>query len=98
MLAEDDLRDAILLVFANKQDLPNAMNCQEVTDKLGLRSLGARTWCAPCFSQHCMSVVGKSGCWRLQKAVWGPVTVAEHAGLAGLHYTDGLDYTDWGLS
>jgi ADP-ribosylation factor protein 1 len=44
MLAEDDLRDAILLVFANKQDLPNAMNCQEVTDKLGLRSLGARTW------------------------------------------------------
>lgn len=26
MLAEDELRDAVLLVFANKQDLPNAMN------------------------------------------------------------------------
>jgi ADP-ribosylation factor protein 1 len=25
MLAEDELRDAVLLVFANKQDLPNAM-------------------------------------------------------------------------
>lgn len=25
MLSEDELRDAALLVFANKQDLPNAM-------------------------------------------------------------------------
>lgn len=45
MLAEDELRDAVLLVFANKQDLPNAMNCAELTDKLGLRSLGNRNWC-----------------------------------------------------
>eukprot|EP00667_Euglena_gracilis_P019091 EG_transcript_20384 len=44
MLAEDELRDAVLLVFANKQDLPNAMNCAELTDKLGLRSLGNRNW------------------------------------------------------
>uniref|UniRef100_A0A8C6MQ38 ADP-ribosylation factor n=1 Tax=Mus spicilegus TaxID=10103 RepID=A0A8C6MQ38_MUSSI len=33
MLAEDELRDAALLVFANKQDLPNAMNAAEITDK-----------------------------------------------------------------
>ena len=39
MLAEDELRDAVLLVFANKQDLPNAMNAAEITDKLGLHSL-----------------------------------------------------------
>ena len=26
MLAEDKLRDTVLLVFTNKQDLPNAMN------------------------------------------------------------------------
>merc|ERR1719262_160424 len=32
--AEDELRDACLLVFANKQDLPNAMSTAEVTDKL----------------------------------------------------------------
>nr|KAF6347781.1 ADP ribosylation factor 1 [Myotis myotis] len=38
MLAEDELRDAVLLVFANKQDLPNAMNAAEITDKLGLHS------------------------------------------------------------
>ena len=79
MLAEDELRDAVLLVFANKQvcefvffldymrfescpapsamlppgtlltltavqDLPNAMNAAEITDKLGLHSLRQRNW------------------------------------------------------
>ncbi|KAJ9472404.1 ADP-ribosylation factor 1 [Diplonema papillatum] len=44
MLAEDELRDACLLVFANKQDLPNAMSTAEVTDKLGLHSLRQREW------------------------------------------------------
>jgi len=44
MLNEDELRDALLLVFANKQDLPNAMNASEITDKLGLQSLRQRTW------------------------------------------------------
>ncbi|CAD0096987.1 unnamed protein product [Aureobasidium vineae] len=37
MLNEDELRDALLLVFANKQDLP-------ITDKLGLHSLRQRAW------------------------------------------------------
>jgi len=44
MLNEDELRDALLLVFANKQDLPNAMNAAEITDKLGLHGLRHRTW------------------------------------------------------
>jgi ADP-ribosylation factor protein 1 len=44
MLNEDELRDAFLLVFANKQDLPNAMNAAEITDKLGLHGLKQRTW------------------------------------------------------
>lgn len=44
MLNEDELRDALLLVFANKQDLPNAMNAAEITDKLGLSSLRQRSW------------------------------------------------------
>jgi len=44
MLNEDELRDALLLVFANKQDLPNAMNAAEITDKLGLQALRQRTW------------------------------------------------------
>ncbi|CAK9883307.1 unnamed protein product [Sphagnum jensenii] len=44
MLSEDELRDAVLLVFANKQDLPNAMNAADITDKLGLHSLRQRHW------------------------------------------------------
>ena len=44
MLNEDELRDAILLVFANKQDLPNAMSAAEMTDKLGLNGLRHRQW------------------------------------------------------
>jgi ADP-ribosylation factor protein 1 len=44
MLEEDELRDASLLVFANKQDLPNAMSPAEVTEKLGLHDLRQRNW------------------------------------------------------
>ncbi|CAF0786894.1 unnamed protein product [Didymodactylos carnosus] len=44
MIAEDELREAVLLIFANKQDLPNAMNAAEITDKLGLHSLRNRNW------------------------------------------------------
>jgi len=44
VLREDELRDAVVLVLANKQDLPNAMSVAEVTDKLGLHSLRSRQW------------------------------------------------------
>lgn len=44
MLNEDELRDAVLLIFANKQDLPNAMTAAEITDKLGLHSLRGKNW------------------------------------------------------
>ncbi|CAI8614132.1 unnamed protein product [Vicia faba] len=44
MLNEDELRDVVLLVFANKQDLPDAMNAAEITDKVGLHSLRQRHW------------------------------------------------------
>merc|ERR1711862_833691 len=44
MLDSDEMRDAVLLVFANKQDLPSAMDSSEVADKLGLRELKNRKW------------------------------------------------------
>merc|ERR1712109_382689 len=44
MLAEDELRNAAVLVMANKQDLPNAMSVNEVTEKLGLNQLRNRQW------------------------------------------------------
>nr|BAN20471.1 ADP-ribosylation factor, arf [Riptortus pedestris] len=44
MLQEDELREAVLLVFANKQDLPNAMSPSDLTDKLGLKQIRNRQW------------------------------------------------------
>ena len=44
MLAEDELKDAVVLIFANKQDLPNAMNCSEVSQKLELNNLRNHKW------------------------------------------------------
>ncbi|XP_053991006.1 ADP-ribosylation factor 4-like [Hylaeus volcanicus] len=44
MLQEDELRDAILLLFANKQDLPNAMAAGEITEKLHLQLIRNRNW------------------------------------------------------
>eukprot|EP01038_Epipyxis_sp_PR26KG_P010147 gene10147-13650_t len=54
MLNEDELRDSILLVFANKQDLPNAMSAAEMTDKLGLQTLRHRQW----YIQACCATTG----------------------------------------
>mmetsp|Transcript_44940 Transcript_44940/g.71114 ORF Transcript_44940/g.71114 Transcript_44940/m.71114 type:complete len:183 (+) Transcript_44940:59-607(+) len=44
ILSEDEMRDAAVLVFANKQDLPNSMTAAEVTEKLGLRRIQQRRW------------------------------------------------------
>lgn len=44
MINEDELKDAVLLVFANKQDLPNALTASEMTEKLGLNKLHGRKW------------------------------------------------------
>ena len=54
MLGEDELRESVLLVFANKQDLPNAMTAAEMTDKLGLHSLRHRQW----YIQACCATDG----------------------------------------
>ncbi|KAG6914309.1 hypothetical protein DXG01_001156 [Tephrocybe rancida] len=44
ILNEDELHDAVLLVIANKQDLPDAMNGAEIADNLGLLDLRRRLW------------------------------------------------------
>lgn len=55
VLANDELRDAALLVFANKQDLPGAMPVKEMTRRLGLHKLRGRDW----FIQGCSAVRGE---------------------------------------
>ena len=49
MLSEEELSNAVVLVFANKQDLPNAMSPSEIQDKLGLNDMRARNWFARLF-------------------------------------------------
>jgi len=44
MLEMDELRDAKLLVYANKQDLPHAATTAAVADKMALHSLRTRDW------------------------------------------------------
>lgn len=44
LLNEDEPSDATILVFANKQDLPNAMHVSEVAEKLKLHTISQRTW------------------------------------------------------
>lgn len=38
------MKDTILLVYANKNDLPNVMDTAEITEKLGLHKLRDRNW------------------------------------------------------
>jgi len=54
VLSEDECKDWPLLVFANKQDLPNAMKVHEVTDKLKLHTLRNRQW----YIQACCATTG----------------------------------------
>lgn len=54
MLGEEELRKATVLVFANKQDLPNAMPVADLTQELGLPSVSNRKW----FVQACCATNG----------------------------------------
>ncbi|GAA5856863.1 hypothetical protein JCM9279_007020 [Rhodotorula babjevae] len=48
ILNDREMKDCLLLVFANKQDLPDAMTPTEVTEKLGLLRMKDRSWyCHP---------------------------------------------------
>ncbi|XP_037884488.1 ADP-ribosylation factor-like protein 3 isoform X4 [Glossina fuscipes] len=44
MLMDNRLKQVPLLIFANKQDLPNAMSSSEVAEAIGLVRLEDRTW------------------------------------------------------
>ncbi|KAI6175558.1 ADP-ribosylation factor 1-like protein [Aphelenchoides bicaudatus] len=44
ILGEDELDGVPLLFFANKQDLPNAMNTSDISDTLKLNTLRNRNW------------------------------------------------------
>lgn len=55
LLSEELLADVVLLVFANKQDMPDAMSASEVREKLGLVNTRNRPW----FVQSSCAVKGE---------------------------------------
>jgi len=44
IINDREMRDAIILIFANKQDLPGAMKPHEIQEKLGLTRIRDRNW------------------------------------------------------
>jgi ADP-ribosylation factor protein 6 len=44
IILDREMKEALLLVFANKQDIPGAMTPTEVTEKLRLTQLKERMW------------------------------------------------------
>jgi len=62
MLAEEGLAKAKVLVFANKQDMPNAMGVSDVTSGLGLRDAAraSQEW----YVQGCSATNGGQGLYE----------------------------------
>ena len=44
VLESPELADAVLLIFANKQDLPNALNGEEITNGLDIKKIEKHPW------------------------------------------------------
>ena len=44
IMLDSAMRNACLLVYANKSDLPHALTTDQVRDELQLKQLGARAW------------------------------------------------------
>lgn len=65
MLNEDELRDALLLVFANKQDLPNAR-----TSDLLLVALHAKLCLALLLLENAAEITDKLGLHSLRQRTW----------------------------
>jgi signal recognition particle receptor subunit beta len=59
LLAEDELRGATVLVYANKQDLPNAMSAAELKSKMEMSATRPdHDW----YIQGCCAVNGEGLC------------------------------------
>lgn len=54
VLSHEDLMGTCVLVFANKQDLKDALTVEELTQKLSLHSIKAHDW----HIQSCCAVAG----------------------------------------
>jgi ADP-ribosylation factor-like protein 1 len=73
MLNEEELKDAALLVFANKQDQPGAKGAGEISEALRLGELRDRNWSIMACSAVDGSGVNEGMDWLVVSwAAWRP--------------------------
>lgn len=68
ILGEEALRDAAVLVFCNKQDLPDAASVAEVADCLGMNTIRQKDW-------HVQASIATSGDGLIEGLDWLSKTV-----------------------
>jgi ADP-ribosylation factor 1/2 len=59
VLQDEELKTASVLVYANKQDLPNSMDTSEVVERIGMHNMRGRDW----HVQSCTATTG-DGLWE----------------------------------
>jgi len=69
MLQEEALRDAAVLIYCNKQDLPDAVSVAEVADALGMSNIRQKDW-------HVQASVAVSGDGLTEGLDWMAKTVS----------------------
>lgn len=74
MLNEEELKDASLLVFANKQDQPGAKGAGEISEALRLGELRDRNWSIMACSAVDGSGVTEGMDWLVVRAYPGGFT------------------------
>lgn len=91
LLGHEDLQNSVILVFANKQDLKDAMTPAEITDALSLHSIKNHDW----HIQACCALTGEGlydGLGWIAQRVSGKVPSWRENGLKGkekkVHFSD----------
>lgn len=75
MLSEDALQNVVILIYANKQDLPYAMRPAEVAQKLGIKEhAGNREWNV----QSCSATTGPNGEGLIEGLEWLSKTLKKY--------------------
>jgi len=67
LLDEEELKNACLLIFANKQDCDNAASQAEVATALGVAGIGNRTWAIFKSSAHTGEGLAEGMDWMCEK-------------------------------
>ncbi|EMP41765.1 ADP-ribosylation factor 6 [Chelonia mydas] len=61
IINDREMRDAIILIFANKQDLPDAMKPHEIQEKLGLTRIRDRNCTSNHMGEHTLGEADRTG-------------------------------------